>query len=256
MAYRKRRAPRKPKRRNRRTYKRKTYNKRKITRRMGMGSWNPQFFKLKRTFQYSGPPTDFSAGYFLMEDPYILTNDIDVNASTSYGFYAFTFDMNDIPNITNYSTRYDQYMIHMVSFRLEYLNSTTAIQAGSSEERVKLLIWNDYDDTTSTDTPASAAGWQKVLEIGRAKGYAFPNNYKNQVKWTVRPKILIPTIDTSGGLTGRKVARASWMDGATDLEVPHYGCKMLFQGNPQKDAAYHRFRLTATYYVKFRQRKP
>lgn len=246
-------------------YKRKKYRKRRLKRKTvykakryravkGNPGWNPQYFKIKRTFQYSGPTLDVGSNGILTEDLYVLSNDIDTTNATSYNYYGLTFKASDIPNLSSYSNRYDQYMLVGVSLRFEYLNATMSpLQTNSSLDRIKMLIWNDYDDVTSIG--ANVAGWQKCLEIGRAKGYAFPNNFKNQVKFYIRPKILVPAVDASSGTTARKVARSCWLDGATASDALHYGCKILLQANPQKQPEYHYFRMTATYYIKFKQRK-
>lgn len=249
------------KRYKKKTYKKKqrTYKKKRALYKRGKKSiasnpgWNPQYFKLKQTFQYSGPNGDVLASRFIIEDPFVLTNSRGVSNTTSYSGYAFTFRASDIPNITNYSSRFDQYKITYIVVRLEYMNAVVStLQTQTSEDRIKMLIWTDNDDKTA---PASdAATWQKTLEIGRAKGYCFPNNYKNQIKYVVRPKVLVPAVDAVGGTSGRFNGRSMWLDGSTINDVEHYALKFMIQGNPQYAGEYHYFRMTTTYYVKFRQR--
>lgn len=251
--------PRKIYRKKKRVYrkKRKLYKKKK-TLRKSMYSFNPQMMKIKRSFQLSAPINDvpgvITSG-IQIEDPYVVSNDVAVTKATSYSFYGFIFHAGQVPGIADYAGLFDQYRISYIVLKFDYLSATGAdmVYNNTNNPKMQVLWWTDYDDTSSPGT--NLAGWQKVYESGRAKLLTFPNNGSNTFYVKFKPRILIPAIDTAGGLTARRSIPSPWMDGETTLNTIHYGIKMMFQANPSNPEIFHQFRVTATYYFQFKYRR-
>lgn len=245
-----------------RVYRKKRKNiKRKLKRYRNIKAnpgWNPQYFKLKRMFQYSAPLNDvpgvITSG-IQIEDPYVLSADSNITKSTTYDFKGFTFTASQVPDISSYANLFDQYLISYIKLKFEYMSSTNSKTeyAVVNMPRCKVLCWTDFDDIATPGT--NLAGWEKTYETGRAKQYCFPNNGKNSFSIGFRPRILVPAVDGAGGITARLSSGPRWQDGSTALDTIHYGVKLLMQANPSYDPIYHFFRVTATFYFKFKQRK-
>lgn len=212
-------------------------------------TWNPQFLKVARTFQYSAPSGDVGAGYAVVSDPSVTPN----ATLLSYGAAAYSFAISQIPSVTEFGTLFDQYRIVGVQMRLDYLNGSESVQVTSATTSLQctLLLWEDNDDGTS---PASSnAGFAAALETGRCVRRMFPGR-NNTMTYMLRPKYLTADVDTSAGVTGRSLG-SGWVDGSTGLDVQWRGLKLLIQANPVSVSFTHQFRMTATYYTEWRNRQ-
>ena len=74
-------------------------------------TWNPQFFKVAREFQYSAPADDVIGGYGKIADPSV-TCATNVHA---YASGAISFAIDQVPNVTEFGALFDQYRIAPVS---------------------------------------------------------------------------------------------------------------------------------------------
>lgn len=212
-------------------------------------TWNPQFLRVARTFQYSAPSGDVGAGYAVVVDPSV-TPSATVHA---YGCAAYAFAINHIPSVSEFGTLFDQYRIAGVQMRLDYLNSseTVLLTSATTNPQCTMLLFEDNDDGTS---PASTnAGFAAALETGRCVRKMFPNK-TNTMTYMMRPKYLTADVDTSAGVTGRSLG-SGWVDGATGLDVQWRGLKLVIQSNPAPVTFTHIFRMTATYYTEWRNRQ-
>jgi hypothetical protein len=212
-------------------------------------TWNPQWFKVARTFQYSAPSGDVGGGYAVVVDPSV-TPSATVH---TYGMAAYAFAISHIPSVTEYGTLFDQYRIAGVQMRLEYLNSSESVlgTAATALQQCTLLLFEDNDDGTS---PASTnAGFAAALETGRCVRKVFPNK-TNTLTYMMRPKYLTSDVDTSAGVTGRSLG-SGWVDGSTGLDVQWRGLKLCIQANPSPVTYTHIFRMTATYFTEWRNRQ-
>jgi hypothetical protein len=212
-------------------------------------TWNPQFLKVARTFQYSAPSGDVGGGYAVVPDPSV-TPSATVHA---YGCAAYAFAISHIPSVTEFGTLFDQYRIAGVQMRLEYLNASDSVLSTTATvlPQCTLLLFEDNDDGTS---PASTnAGFAAALETGRCVRKIFPNK-TNTLTYMMRPKYLTSDVDTSAGVTGRSLG-AGWVDGSTGLDVQWRGLKLVIQSNPSPVTYTHIFRMTATYYTEWRNRQ-
>jgi len=245
-------------RKKRKMYKKKYNKKFKRTR----GIRTNQYYNIKRVFDFATPPA-----YHLVSPPtYGVVPYLRVGATTStysYASAAYRFDLNDIPNILNYGTLFDQYKINSVKLIFTYLTSTSAFSYSNlagvinpQNQVVTLAIYTDYDDHNApllTD-----AEWVKCQQTGRAKYYTFPNQRKNSFSYTIKPRLMEAILDTEGGFQASRVSKSGWLDGNTNNEVLFRGVKVLVQVPPadlELQDVIHTWKITAVYNVSFRHIK-
>ncbi len=213
-------------------------------------TWNPQFLKVARKFQYSAPAADVTAGFGKIQDPAVGPS----NTVLNYTSGALSFKVSDIYNVSEFGAMFDQYMLAMVALDFEYMScseTVSPLEAGLSQQ-CTLMLYEDNDDVTAQ--PATNTGWQAVYESGRAIKKVFPSKDEQRLTYRLCPKFLTADVDTSSTTTGRSL-RTGWCDGATGLDVIHYGLKYMIQANPSVLPQNHLFRVTATYYMKWRARQ-
>lgn len=247
MAYRRRRATR-SRRKTRRT-RRKTYKRKTVKRSRGM-TWNPQYFKVKRNFQLTGPGDDYTAGVFPYADPYIISSTTNVNGYTSG---SFTFNIEHVPGVSEFGNLFDQYKISGVSLSIRHLSGTelaTETNTAGGTTQCAFMVWTDLDDN-DIPTPNSTQ-WKAVAETGRTKLRYFPGG-KNVMKIFVRPKLALIAQDSTGTYDVKVLAN-NWVDGNVDEPARYYGVKWMIQSNPSIGIT-HRFRVNATYYLQFKGRR-
>ena len=213
-------------------------------------NWNPQFLKVMREFQYSAPSADFGSGFGIVADPSVGCS----TTNLSYSSGAYSFRVGDVYNATEYGSLFDQYRINAVTLTFTYISSSqsTILQTAASMQQVSILMYEDYDDSTAPT--ASNVGWQVVTESGRHKRMVFPNPRGNSISYTINPKYLKVAVDNSAGTTGRGLDD-DWLDGNTSPDVIWRGLKWIIQANPAPVTVGHYFRVTAKYYVTFRNRQ-
>jgi len=219
-------------------------------------TWNPQYFKIARTFQFSSPSADVAN--FKLTDPAVTCS--TTNLAYATGVISFAIDA--VPNITELGALFDQYKIEAVDVLWDYITSssapTNATAPGSSASYQSICTLVLYEDNDDTSAPAATnAGWQSMYEVGRQVRKTFPNDGSNSLKITIKPKPLVGELaysDTTA-LTGRALAGDGWIDGATANPVLHFGLKYAIQANPATVTLTHTFRLTTTFYTRWRGRQ-
>jgi hypothetical protein len=212
-------------------------------------TWNPQYLKVARTFQISAPPADVGAGFGKYFDPAVTPS----ATLLAYNSSTLTFNISDVPSISEFTTLFDQYRFSMVSVLFEYITASETVSqpAAALSQQVTLLVYEDNDDSTAPT--ASNVGWQAVYESGRAVRKVFPNK-TNQLVYNLKPKYLVAENDTAGTTLGRSLG-AGWTDAAT-TDVQWRGLKWILQANPTTaTTAEYNFRMTATYYIELRARQ-
>jgi hypothetical protein len=212
-------------------------------------TWNPQWLKVARTFQYSAPAADVGAGFGKVQD-------LAVGATAtllSYNSAAYSFAISDVPSVTEFGTLFDQYRVAGVQMTFDYITGSETVVSTtvSTSLQCTLLIYEDNDDSTAPT--ATNAGWQAVYESGRAVKRVFPNK-NNKLVYMLKPKYLTADVDTSATTTGRSLG-AGWCDGATGLDIVWRGLKAIVQANPTITTYVHTFRITATYFLEWRNRQ-
>lgn len=213
-------------------------------------TWNPQALKVARTFQLSAPPADVGAGFGKYYDLAITPS----ATLLAYNSAAYAFSISDVYNVSEYGALFDQYRIAAVRVRFDFITASESVvtPASAISQQLTLAVYEDYDDSTAPT--ASNAGWQGVMETGRAMRKVFPNKV-NYLEYTLRPKYLIADVDTSSTTTGRSLG-SGFVDGGTGLDVVWRGLKAIVQCNPTTaTSSVYNFRMTATYYLEWRNRQ-
>lgn len=211
-------------------------------------SWNPQYFKVARRMMYSVPAADVTSPY--IADPSVGASTTNLSFSTG----AISFRVGDVYNVSEFGALFDQYRIAAVKLEFHYISSseTVLVTTSASMQQCTVALYEDYDDSTSPT--GSVAGWNAILETGRAKTKVFPNPKGNVLTYTVNPKYLQVEVDNSAGTSGRGT-NDGWLDGNTSPDVIWRGVKWALQANPAPTTVGHYFRVYATYYLCFRQRQ-
>ncbi len=213
-------------------------------------TWNPQALKVARTFQLSAPPADVGAGFGKYYDLQVTPS----ATLLAYNSAAYSFSIQDVYNVSEFGALFDQYRIAAVRVRFDFTSASESVltPASAISQQCTLAVYEDYDDSTAPT--ASNAGWQSVLESGRVVKKVFPNK-ENFLDYTLRPKYLTADVDTSSTTTGRSLG-SGFVDGSTGLDVVWRGLKAIAQCNPTTaTSAMYNFRLTATYYLEWRNRQ-
>lgn len=211
-------------------------------------TWNPQYLKVARTFQYSTTSVDQAGGYAAIVDPTVTCS----TTAHAYSSGAIAFAVDQVPNVTEFGTLFDQYRIAAVKLQWDYMSSTEAVApiTSSPTQRFTLLMYEDYDD--GTPPTASNTGFAAVFESGRAKKGVFPNK-SNSMTYTIRPKYLVADVDYTGATGGRSLG-SGWVDGATTT-IFWRGIKWIAQANPSPTTNSAVWRITATFFLEWRNRQ-
>jgi len=211
-------------------------------------SWNPQYLKVCREMQYSVPAADVVSPY--IQDPSVGC----LAANLSYNTGTISFRIGDVYNVSEYGVLFDQYRIAAAKVEFHYM--TAADQAATTtvnnQQVCTALLYEDYDDSTAP--AATLAGWNAILESGRARKHMFPGRKSNTLTYTLNPKYLQVDVDNAAGTTGRGTGDG-WLDGSTATDVIWRGLKWALQANPGSTTLVHYFRVYITYYLCFRQRQ-
>ncbi len=213
-------------------------------------TWNPQGFKVARSFQYSAPPADVGAGFGKVYDLQFTPS----ATLLAYNSAAYSFTISDVYNVSELGALFDQYRIAAVKLRFDFVSASETVftPASGISQQMTLAVYEDFDDSTAPT--ASNSGWQAVLETGRAMRQVFPNK-RNFLEYVVRPKYLTADVDTSATTTGRSLG-SGWVDGSTGLDVIWRGVKVIGQTNPTTaTSAVFNFRISATYFLQWRNRQ-
>lgn len=215
-------------------------------------TWNPQYFKVARSFDYSSPNADFMAGYSPVTDPGIDSATLSAIALSHFSA-AYQFKIDDVPGISEFTTMYDQYRISRVSLEFNFMTASESVVDlnPTGRHRCTLLLIEDQDDATAF--PNTNAGWSAALETGRAIRHVFPNK-TNRVVYNLRPKVLTGIVDTAGTVLARGLA-SPWLDAST-TDAKYNALKIMMQGEPASSGGDgYFFRVFATYYLEWRARQ-
>lgn len=248
--YRRRRKPKTY--RRKRNYRRRMIRKTRFTR--SVVSYNPQYLRVKRKFDFLVPSADLSRGTYGVYQ--LLSIAPSGSTNNAYNGVAYDFRISDIPNVSEFGALFDQYKITGVKLKFVYMTATQQDYpdsgANPSSSQCTMLIWNDFDDVTTPST--NNAAWSAAQETGRVRAKVFPNVRNNTMSVFLRPKVLTALVDSSGTTTGRGNVNP-WLDGATALNTQYLGVKVLLQCPPNSATGpSHIFKCIATYYTIWRQR--
>ena len=131
---------------------------------------------------------------------------------------AFSFQLSDLPNVSEYKALYDQYKITGIKFTAVPRTSMTTqgVVTGTTAPvgYGQVVTAIDYDDA------ANPIAKDTLLEYGSAK---FTPSSKVHSRF-FRPKVL-NAVWVNIASTGYSPVKAPWVDQAND-NLPHYGLKM------------------------------
>lgn len=167
---------------------------------------------------------------------------------------SFSFSLQDIPNVSEFTTLFDSYMITGVMFQIKMINNPNSLQvpnvAGATANGQTATwyptLWYvpDHDDNANI-TLTQIKEYEKV----RHKVF-LPNR---EINIMLRPTTLTQlyrTATTTGYSENRK---RTWLDIAAS-DIPHYGLKFLidFEGLSPVATSPYTFKINAKFYFKCR----
>lgn len=136
-----------------------------------------------------------------------------VPAGTGFSFNAYNFTLSVLPNITDFTSLYDQYKINGVKFSLIPRHTEVGITAAVGSQVMSVL---DFDDDS---VPTSI---NDLLQYGNMKQTRGNVNHSRYFKPSIRT-----SVDVIGG-TGYQISKPRWLDLA-NLTIKHYGLKYAIE---------------------------
>lgn len=136
---------------------------------------------------------------------------VDLTASPTG---ALQFQLSDIPNVSELTTMFDQYMIYgvAVEFRLIYSPDSTGNVASSIYPN--LYVRRDYDDNNTESS-------LQIMQSNKSKRVVlYPNRSR---KFYIKPSVLTAVSNGLNTYINRPVWK-QWLD-CSDTSVPHLGLK-------------------------------
>jgi len=132
------------------------------------------------------------------------------STSAAAGYYGYVFQLNDIADVSSFTSVFDQYRINKIEFSILPVSQPQLPGASSSWSILYGAI--DYDDGTAPTSVSEVTSYNNcfVVEPGRRRSFAFTP------KWS------------GGAYNGSVVAGApqtGWLDCAYS-SVQHYGLKI------------------------------
>lgn len=150
--------------------------------------------------------------------------------------YAFLFRLSDLPNVTEFTSLYDQYMIKSV--KLHFVNEQTMTSLGAAQTTTPYFyVVRDFDDAATLSTVNAALQYQDVRMVPFYRSHTM----------TVKPQIALAAY--SGAFSSYSAANP-WID-CNSPSVEYYGVKLIIQQNIANNIG--GWRLWATYKIAFRR---
>lgn len=162
---------------------------------------------------------------------------LTVNTTTPNPVYWF--QLNEIPNYTEFTALYDQYRISKVVYKL-IPRASQALPSNPNQGTLFSVI--DYTDSNPLTSADQA---NEYASVKRTRGFKTHSR-------VIRPKLNVPLYETGAPLTFGYGVRSGWVNCA-DPAVHHYGLKFWYE-NPAAGAELV-FDEYITYYVKFKNVK-
>jgi len=171
---------------------------------------------------------------------------IQCTASAKTCQFSLGFQLRDIPNVTEFTSLFDSYMLTGVMLQFKLIDNPDAAfninddPTGSNKRVFFPTIWYVADHDDNNNVPI---GNIKEFERVRHK-VLYPNRETNIM---LRPTTLgqLFLTSTTSALTENR--RRSWLDMAT-TNIPHYGFKCVFDMEGITPAIGYRIKVNAKYY--------
>lgn len=174
------------------------------------------------------------------------------SGTTVYGAGSLAFSLSNIPNATEFTSLFDNYMIRKVVVKIiPYPVSSESYQAGSSYPTWAPLIHYAIDHDDHTMPTPDEGGIQDLQQY---------TSYKYARLVAGRPITVVIKPRTEGAVqnsavavvAGTSLARNTWIDCA-QTDIPYFGMKFVCEGvSPAANSYILPMRCEATYYFKFK----
>lgn len=225
---------------------RKTYSRRKVTRTRRGFTAGYSFHRWITAFTGSGNPNVTNCTYDTG------TSVITSTVGQSTCGVTFTFSLADLPNVSEFTSLFDSYMITGVMLQIKMINNPNSdfevnnpIPPTSSDYQSTNFyptIWYamDHDDSDTLTLP-------QIKERERVRHKVLqPNRELNIMCRPTTLTQLYRSTTTTGYAENRKRA---WLD-MSQTDIPHYSVKMVFDLEGLASVTSFFFKVNAKYYFK------
>ncbi|APA62650.1 putative capsid protein [uncultured virus] len=211
-------------------FQRKRFTRRPVTRRPA----RRRRFKRRVPRRYPGKIYYFKRSVELPVFP--------MQPTSNPNFFAYSFKLDDVPGVTEFTSLFDQFCLTGVSFKIIPAYNISFISGTSvSSPQGEVYTVIDYTDSyvpTSLDDLAQSQTLKRGSSLRINKRY-------------FRPRILIPLSATTGGtMVG---PRSMWLTTGPSSDEKHYGIKGAVTFADPALVPNCKFRISCTYYLKFKQ---
>lgn len=183
-----------------------------------------------------------TGGYLTMTTPAAV--------GTSFASFGYLFNLNALPNATEFQNLFDSYRIAKVVVKISPLNTVSGTQVagapnGNPDTSGFLHYVIDHDDATSPATTESG-----IDELRQMAGYKYRRIVGNKpITIVVKPRIATTVYRTGVTSAYAQGKPNTWLDMAYP-DVPHYGIKAVLEMvNPNATASTCWLRLETHYYL-------
>lgn len=165
-------------------------------------------------------------------------NLLSLTGSAGFAPYcnSFAFQLANLPNNSDFTNLFDEYMISHVQLRF-YLSVDPSAQAAASAYQPRMWYIRDHNDATA---PATL---DELRERGDVKTRVL--TVARPVTINIKPSVLAETVRV-GGLTTQSPRYRTWLPCANN-DVPHYGFKWAFDDLTNTN---YKVNVEATYWVR------
>lgn len=175
--------------RKRKLAMRKMYRKKRVYRKRRSG---PKIYTFKRT-QY-------------------LSNALVIPLGSSFSFNSFSFNLASLPDVTNFTALFDQYMIKRVKWTLIPRTTDTSLTTGVNNYNTQTYSVIDWDDVVAPTSINDLCQYQNMKATQGSK---------------IHSRSFAPAVRITAEGTTNAPKQYQWLDLA-NTSVPHYGVKCAF----------------------------
>lgn len=205
--------------RRRRTYRRKTYGRKRNYRR-----------RFRRTYR-----TNRRGQKIYMFTRHLDYGELVVNAATGAA-QGYNFSLSDLPNYTEFTNLYDQYKINAVKicFIPQQTMSNSLSTANSAQAYVRFFSAIDYDDTTVTGPD----------DLRQYQNCKYTPIYRRHKRFIYKPKI----VDSSS------YTLSPWIS-TTAPSANYFGLKVAVEPTDSTVLSSFTYTIEAKFYMSFKNVK-
>lgn len=165
------------------------------------------------------------------------TSVITVSGGVAY-FGASSFELQNVPNASEFTSLYDQYKINGIKWQLLPRGNSADVGTSTTQgNQGRIFSVLDYDDSNA---PASFNDMTQYQNVKMTPNTVTHTRY-------LKPKFLMDVLSGSVGVTAN-APRNGWID-CTNSDVKHRGVKIGIQAPTNATYTYD---LMVTYYLAFK----